>query len=422
MKAGNGGAGCVSFRREKYVAHGGPDGGSGGNGGDIIIETDKNLSTLVDFKYKRHYKAENGKQGQGSNKTGKTAKSCIIKVPLGTVVKDIDKNILADLDSESEKYIVARGGEGGKGNASFATPTKQAPKFADNGLPGEEKDIILELKLIADVGIIGFPNAGKSTLISKISAAKPKIADYQFTTLHPNVGVVKLEDFKSFVACDMPGLIEGASAGKGLGQIFLRHIERSKLLWHLIDVFESKKIIDKFKKINYELRKYSKEMTNKLQIIVLTKMDIFEDKNKNNLDKILDYFKVSGLKVFCISSISNINLKELLYFTYDKITELKNKIEDVPFKEEHSVYELKKIEKDKVTKLGSGVYSISGDKLSKFILKLNFNYHESALRLHKYLKENNLIEILLKIGIQEDDTVIIGDREFVYKSDDWNVG
>lgn len=274
VKAGDGGNGVVSFRREKYVPKGGPDGGDGGNGGSIILQADRNLSTLLDFRYKAHYKAERGKHGQGARKTGLSGKDVIIKVPCGTIVKDAETNlVLGDLTQHGETLVVARGGRGGRGNQHFATPTNRAPRHAEPGQSGEERTLILELKLLADVGLVGFPNAGKSTLISVISAAKPKIADYPFTTLQPNLGIVPYRDYQSFVVADIPGIIEGASEGKGLGLRFLKHIERTKVLAILIPC-TSPDIKREYQILTGELKKFSPSLAAKPKVVVISKMDL----------------------------------------------------------------------------------------------------------------------------------------------------
>ena len=275
ISAGKGGDGAVTFRREKYVPKGGPSGGNGGNGGSIIIEAHHNLSTLLDFRYKKNYKAGTGEPGGSSLKDGKSGKDIIIKVPVGTLIKDANNKILFDLDEEGKSVIAARGGRGGKGNSNFATPTNQAPRYAEPGKPGEEKNIILELKLIADVGLVGFPNAGKSTLISAVSAARPKIADYPFTTLEPNLGIVQYKDYHSFTIADIPGIIEGAHQGKGLGLKFLRHIERTKILVFLIDI-TAENFTDQYPILLNELKSYSKKLAEKSGVLVFSKVDLIE--------------------------------------------------------------------------------------------------------------------------------------------------
>lgn len=316
VKAGDGGNGAVTFRREKYVPKGGPSGGNGGKGGDVIIQAFGNLNTLLDFKYKRKYTAGNGAIGGSSLKDGKSGKDILIKVPVGTIVKESDtQKILADLNQHGKSIVAAKGGKGGKGNSNFATPTNQAPRFAEKGKPGESKKITLELKLIADVGIVGFPNSGKSTLISVISAAKPKIADYPFTTLEPNLGIVQYKDFRSFTVADIPGIIKGAHKGKGLGLKFLRHIERTKILLFLIEI-TSENIERDFKILLNELEQYSKKLAVRKKLIALSKSDLL---NKKDLDKILlNNFSTGKIPVVSISAVTNDGIPELL----DKIWEL----------------------------------------------------------------------------------------------------
>ncbi|RCK77736.1 MAG: GTP-binding protein Obg [Ignavibacteriae bacterium] len=311
VKAGRGGNGMVSFRREKYVPKGGPDGGNGGDGGNVIIKANKQLNTLLDFRYKKHYKAGNGENGKSSNKYGKKGEDIIINVPVGTVVRDIDTgNVLADLVQDKQEVIIARGGKGGRGNAEFATPTNQAPRFAEQGKEGEERKIELELKLLADVGLVGFPNAGKSTLISVISAAKPKIADYPFTTLVPNLGIVKVDEFKSFVVADMPGLIEGAHSGKGLGIQFLRHIERTRVLAFLIDC-TTENPRENLKILRQEIKLFKKDMLKKPQLVVFTKIDLADEDIMNKIKKIK--FTDQNIKaVHYISSVTNKGISELI--------------------------------------------------------------------------------------------------------------
>lgn len=321
VKAGDGGRGCVSFRREKYVPRGGPNGGDGGRGGHVIIRASSKLNTLLDQKYKREYKADRGQHGMGKKMHGKNAEDLIISVPVGTVVRDADsKEIITDLDADGSYYIAVRGGRGGLGNAHFATPVRKAPRFAQPGESGEERWLILELKLLADVGLIGLPNAGKSTLISVISSARPKIADYPFTTLVPNLGVVKLEDFRSFVVADIPGLIEGAHKGAGLGFQFLRHVERTSNLLHLIDIsiMSTGDPVESYKKINMELKLYSPSLINKQQAVVATKLDIAD---KKRLDRLRRYCKTNGIDFFGISAVTGKGIKELLAYLSVKVEE-----------------------------------------------------------------------------------------------------
>lgn len=314
VKAGDGGRGCVSFRREKYVPRGGPNGGDGGRGGHIILRAEKQLNTLLDLRYQRTYRAKKGEHGKGKNMHGRNGDDLIIPVPAGTVVKDEETNeILADLQASGEIIIAARGGRGGLGNAHFATSTRRAPRFAQSGEKGEERSLTVELKLLADVGLIGLPNAGKSTLISVISSAKPKIADYPFTTLEPNLGVVKLETFRSFVVADIPGIIEGAHRGAGLGFQFLRHVERTSLLLHLVDVsgLAADDPVDSLLKINRELYLYGKALVEKPQMVVATKLDVVD---KNRLDRLSDYCKNTGTDFFAVSALTGKGIKDLVKY------------------------------------------------------------------------------------------------------------
>jgi len=323
VKAGDGGNGCVAWRREKFVPMGGPAGGNGGKGGDVILEADSRLQTLMDFKYKKHYKAERGQHGSGSNKHGKNAPDLILKVPVGTVIKDAETGeLIADLTKEGQKVVVAKGGKGGKGNAMFKSSTNQAPDYAEEGEKGEEKWIELELKLIADVGIIGFPNAGKSTLISVLSHARPKIADYPFTTLSPVLGVLQLDIGKSLVLADIPGLIEGASRGAGLGHEFLRHIERTKFLLHVIDVsdFRERQPIEAFEAINKELSSYSKTLLEKPQIVVGNKIDILS--YRSYLDTLKEEFNKRGYEFIAVSAATKENIDKLV----EKLKEVYEKL------------------------------------------------------------------------------------------------
>lgn len=313
VKAGDGGNGCVSFRREKFVPKGGPDGGDGGKGGDIIICADPHLKTLLDLYRRPHFKAKRGAHGEGSNRAGKDAPDVIIRVPVGTVIKDENGNIIADLKEKNQQVVVARGGRGGRGNARFVSPTNQAPRYAEAGEKGEEKVLILELKLIADVGLVGCPNAGKSTLLSRISHAKPKIAPYPFTTKEPILGQVQLEDGKSFIVADIPGLIEGAHAGRGLGDEFLRHIERTQLLVHLVDIMpmDGSEPIKNFQAINKELELYNPELAKRTQIVALNKIDLIKEKTK--IFSLKEQINKLGYEVYPISALTGEGVNDLLY-------------------------------------------------------------------------------------------------------------
>lgn len=324
IKSGDGGNGCISFRREKFVPKGGPNGGDGGKGGNVIFESDSSLSTLIDLRYRRNYKAGNGKHGMGGDKTGRNGKDVIIKVPCGSLLKDpLTNEILADLVNDKQIYLAAKGGKGGRGNTHFATPTNQAPRFAEPGEQGIEKEISIELKLIADVGLVGLPNAGKSTLISKISAARPKIADYPFTTLQPNLGIVKYKDFQSFVVADVPGLIEGAHSGKGLGIRFLRHIERTKILVLLLDstlIHDKKDKYEDYQILINELKSYDESMLKKPRIICFTKIDAIDSKQRKELDKIKFPNLKKDIPVIKISAVSGENVQKLLDEIWKKLS------------------------------------------------------------------------------------------------------
>lgn len=318
VKAGNGGNGCVSFRHEKYVPKGGPDGGDGGNGGNVIFVVDKNLNTLIEFKYHQHFKAASGKHGQGAKKHGHSGNDVIVSVPLGTIARDGETvKIIADLSDPEDRIIIARGGKGGKGNAQFATATNQTPKRAEKGLPGEENTILFELKLIADIGLVGFPNAGKSTLLSRVSSAHPKIADYPFTTLQPNLGIVQYDDFKSFVMADIPGIIEGAHDGKGLGFRFLRHIERTKVLLFLIECTVENPV-DEYNKLLEELRLFSDKLIKKQRLVALTKTDIIPSG-----ERIIIPDFGENTEALAISAVSGDGIKGLIYRLGSVVEQLK---------------------------------------------------------------------------------------------------
>lgn len=410
VKSGNGGNGAISFRREKYVAAGGPDGGDGGKGGDVYFITDKDSNTLINFRYNKKFKAENGQNGSGARCNGKQGQDLYIKVPIGTVVKDAETGeIVADLSEENSKELVLPGGRGGKGNTHFATATRQAPRFAQSGEKGIEKELILELKSLADVGLVGFPNAGKSTFLSVVTDAKPKIADYPFTTLNPNLGVVKTEDGNSFVIADIPGLIEGASDGVGLGIQFLRHIERTRLLLHLIDVsgFQGRNPVDDFYSINNELKNYSEKLTKKKQIIVATKLDVAQD---NTLYKELEKVaKKEGLEIFQISSITKQGLKELLV----RVEELLNEIpkENLIELNQRKVYKLNEDKNEFQIVREEDMYVVIGPAVEKLMSRVNLEDTESMYYFQRKLDELGVNEALKEAGVKEGDTVKVVDWE-----------
>ena len=412
--SGRGGNGMVAWRREKYVDKGGPAGGDGGRGGDVYLVADENMSTLMDFKHKSVFKAECGENGGIKNMHGRCAKDLYIKVPVGTVVKDIKTgNIIADLKEHEQTVMVAKGGRGGRGNARFATSQKRAPQFCEPGEPPIERELFLELKLIADVGLLGMPNAGKSTLISRISSAKPKIADYPFTTLIPNLGVVKKRSGDGYVVADIPGLIEGASEGVGLGHDFLRHVERCRFLVHLIDSTE-KEPFDNYKKINLELEKHSERLANLYQIIVLNKIDSIDEERKL---EILQHFKEVSDNVFEISAVTGENLDKLLDFMGVKVDEIpKTEIEIIveedlgAFNNDDSAFEIYKAAKD--------VYIIQGGKVERIAGVTDERNSEQVIRFQNIMKSMGVFDELSKMGIKDGDTIIIGHLEFVFYSDE----
>jgi len=408
-KAGDGGDGAVAFRKEKFVPNGGPNGGDGGKGGDIVFVADKNLSSLVDFRYKKVFKADNGENGSGSNRYGKSADDVIIKVPAGTVIRNAENNnVLADLMNVEDSVVLLKGGKGGRGNAKFATATRQAPRFSEKGIKTKEYEFILELRTLADVGLVGFPNVGKSTLLSIVSNAKPKIANYHFTTLAPNIGVVSLHNY-SFVMADIPGLISGASEGLGLGHEFLRHIARTRLLIHVIDIAgsEGRDPYQDYLEINNELNSYSEEVANLPQIIALNKADLLVD-NKN----IEDFIAKVGdkAKVFVISAVSNDGVEKLM-------TEVISQLSKLPLKERLEVEEydidLKDYSKYEIVKTEDG-FEVFGDMVEKLLGNVALDDYRSNAYFQKRVKESGIIEALKKQGLKEGDKVIFGDIEFEY--------
>ncbi len=413
-KAGNGGNGAISFRREKYVAAGGPDGGDGGKGGDIYFEVDPDSNTLIDFRYNKKFKAENGKNGEGAHKFGKSGEDLYIKVPIGTIVRDAKTNrVLADLSHEGQKELILAGGRGGKGNSHFATSTRQAPRFAQDGEKGEEKELILELKLLADVGLIGFPNVGKSTFLSMTTSATPKIADYHFTTLEPNLGVVKTEYGDSFVIADIPGIIEGASEGTGLGLQFLRHIERTRLLLHVIDVSgsEGRNPVQDFNTISEELKKYSEKLSERTQIIVANKVDILQDENLyKELEKTA---KEHNMEIFKISAATGDGIPELLKHVSEILKTLPK--EDLIETENEKVYTLDNKDDEYTIEKEEGKFVIKGEAVERIMRRVNIEDNESLYYFQKSLDNLGVNEKLKKMGIQEGDIVKIDDYELEWE-------
>lgn len=414
IKAGSGGNGAVSFHREKYINAGGPDGGDGGKGSDIVFLADDSLSTLIDFRYKKKYIAPDGEPGGAKRCSGKSMEPTVIRVPRGTIVKDSHTGrILADI-SEDEPVVVARGGKGGKGNMNFATPTRQIPRFAKPGFPGEKFDVTLELKLLADVGLVGFPNVGKSTLISVVSAAKPKIANYHFTTLTPVLGVVKKGE-KSFVMADIPGLIEGASEGVGLGHAFLRHVERCRLIVHVVDVsgIEGRDPADDFDKINAELANFSAELAERPQIVAANKCDLASEEQVAAFEK---FIASKGLTLYKISAATTQGTDALIDAVMAKLDTLPpvKRYEAVPL----SFEELAKMEEEKhsftVEKAEDGVYIVDAEWLAPILSTVNMEDYESLQYFQRVLRSSGIIDELERQGIQEDDIVAIYDFEFNY--------
>lgn len=413
--SGRGGNGMVAWRREKYVDKGGPAGGDGGKGGDVFLVADENMSTLMDFKYKSVFKAESGENGGIKNCHGKWAKDLYIKVPVGTVVRDVKTgNIIADLVEHEQKVLVAKGGRGGRGNARFATAQKRAPQFCEPGEPPIERELILELKLIADVGLLGMPNAGKSTFISRISSAKPKIADYPFTTLVPNLGVVHKPSGDGFVVADIPGLIEGASEGVGLGHDFLRHVERCRFLVHVVDITADDPV-DNYEKINAELKKHSEELANLYQIVALNKIDAIDDEAKQRL---YEEFKKRTDDVFLISAVSGENIDSIKYFMGQKVDEIEKPVSDVVVEDDpgasdndDSAYEISKVSKD--------TYIIVGGKIGRLAQVTDERNPEQVIRFQNILTGMGVFDKLKAMGVKDGDTIIVGHLEFAYYADEF---
>ena len=414
IKAGDGGAGAVSFHREKYVAAGGPDGGDGGSGGDVVFQMDEHLSTLVDFRYKRKYLAQNGENGQGRKCTGKSAPALVVRVPKGTLVKEAGTGrILADI-SGKEPVVVAKGGKGGWGNQHFATPTRQVPRFAKPGIPGEAFDVVLELKLLADVGLVGFPNVGKSTLISVVSEARPKVANYHFTTLVPSLGVVRAQQDKSFVMADIPGLIEGASEGVGLGHAFLRHVERCRLIVHIVDVsgMEGRDPAEDFHTINRELERFNPSLAERPQIVCGGKCDIA---TAEQIAAFRDYVEGKGYTFFAISGATRQGVQELLNAVTARLDTLPPVHTYEP--EAPAPASLEGIDPNAFTvRVEEDVYIVEADWLGYVLGGVNMEDYESLQYFQRVLRKAGIIDKLLELGIHDGDTVSILDFEFEYVS------
>ena len=416
VRAGNGGDGCTAFRREKYIPMGGPYGGNGGRGANIIFKVDTGLHTLLDLRYQKVIKVKKGENGMGKNCNGKNSEDVVIRVPQGTVITDTDTNlIVADLNKKDDEVIVAYGGRGGRGNTAFKTPSNPAPNFSENGEPGEIKFLKVELKLLADVGLVGLPSVGKSTIISQVSKSKPKIAAYHFTTLTPNLGVCKDNKGRSFVMADLPGLIEGASEGEGLGDRFLRHIERTRVIAHVIDMsgFEGRNPFDDYQVINKELGMFSKKLLDKPQIIIANKMDM--EQSITNLEEFKKKIDPS-IKIFPISAVSNQGLEPVL----EELADMLEKIENEPLYDEdqfegHVLYKFKKEEPYTITREDNGTWVISGEEVEKLFRMTKFTTDEGIMRFTKRLRKMGIDDKLEELGAQEGQLVKILDFEFEHK-------
>lgn len=410
-KAGNGGNGVIAFRREKYVPNGGPNGGDGGNGGNIVFKVNKNIDNLADFRFKKKFKAENGEDGSGNNKFGKSGNDLVIFVPKGTVIRNaLTGKVLADMVDNNDEKIILKGGQGGRGNSHFATSTRQAPRFAEQGVITKSFELILELKTLADVGLVGFPNVGKSTLLSSVSNAKPKIANYHFTTLAPNIAVVNAYG-DSFVMADIPGLISGASEGSGLGFDFLRHIERTRLLVHVVDIAgtEGRDPIEDYYAINKELENYGEKVSKIPQIIALNKSDMLVDNND-----VIDKFKAEiedDIPVFVISAYTHAGLDSLIECVIKKL-------QDLPRLERLEVEETEIDKRDlrqfEVTKIGNGLFEVTGELVFEIMKRVNLEDMVSNAYFQKRIKNDGIIDALIEIGLQEGDMIRIGDYELQY--------
>lgn len=411
VTGGRGGDGAVAWRREKFEPAGGPAGGDGGNGASIILVASENIHTLMDFRYRRVYKANNGENGRNKNQYGKNGEDIYLKIPVGTLVKDAKSNsVIVDMKYNHQEFVIAKGGRGGRGNSKFKTSTRRAPNFAERGKDGESREIVLELKLLADVGLIGFPNVGKSSLLSVVSAAKPKISNYHFTTLSPNLGVVRLGLEKSFVIADVPGLIEGASEGIGLGHEFLKHIERTRVLIHVLDIsgIEGRDPIEDYYQINHELGEYNEKLIDKPQIIYANKMDL--PNSEENLKRLEEELG-DQVKIFSGSVLRQDNLQEMLYYIWNLLGEIEK---------EYETYDEEYIETSEETRdeilidVVEGNYIVSGSTIDNFIYSINLDDDESVRYFQNRLSQLGIIDMLIKAGISEGDSVFIGDIEFEF--------
>lgn len=417
IRSGKGGDGHVSFRRELYVPNGGPDGGDGGRGGDVIFEVDEGLNTLQDYRHRRKYAAKDGEQGGKRRCHGKDAEDIVLKVPEGTVVKEAESGkVIADMSGDNRRQVILKGGRGGLGNQHFATSTMQIPKYAQPGQPSQELWVNLELKVIADVGLVGFPNVGKSTFLSRVTNAQPKIANYHFTTLNPNLGVVDLPDGRGFVIADIPGLIEGASEGVGLGHEFLRHIERTKLMIHVVDAAgtEGRDPVDDIYKINAELKAYNADIANRPQVIAANKIDaIYSDPENDPIKRLKDEFEPQGYKVFPISGVTGEGLNELLYYVSDQLKDLDSApivFEQEYFPEDELIY----VDLPYTVEKEDGMYVVEGPKIEKMLGYTNLDSEKGFAFFQKFLKDTGILKELEDAGIEEGDTVRMYGLQFDY--------
>ena len=413
VQSGKGGDGMSSFRHEKFVPKGGPNGGDGGQGGNVVLVADRNVNTLVDFRFRRLFKAKPGGKGEGSNKYGRNAEDLLITVPLGTIVKDEETGqIMADLSRDGQQAIVAKGGRGGRGNWHFRTSANRTPTFAERGEPGEERWLRLELKVLADVGLLGYPSVGKSSILRKVSAAQPEVAAYHFTTLNPILGVVDLPDHRSFVMADIPGLIDGASEGVGLGHDFLRHIERTKILIHVLDVsgMEGRDPIEDYEKINAELAKYSEKLSRKLQIVAANKIDLLTD-DSDNLERLMDYMAAKGIEVYPICAVSGDGMDKLLERVW---TLLEEYVEEADETTEEVVYKAQNKPDFEVTRDTDGAFVITGARIENLVAMTNFDDDQSLRHFQRIWRYMELDKLLQEHGIQDGNTVRIYAMEFEY--------